>query len=296
MTDEKKQNRTKVLIISFIVLAVVLIAAGTAIILQAPHDGAEAALSLSSSLDENIRNSTVSLTDDEFEYGMNNMIPASMTDSSTLRSECKRIETYYHDNLQVSCATEILNFFGVDSLRLTLKNVGDLTQVLTPLKDSSVFKRIHILLISDTTGFEYAEYLYADNELYTVYEPHTLQIVEPSAEIVDLAEALSQKYGVSTESIQCSDSELKIDLSDLAASDVISVFDDCWQYLLLYHPGINLTLCSGDVLLASAKVVEDWNYTRYYPNNDLAPLFRLTYYYQNNFFKNSIHSACQLYL
>lgn len=296
MDSEKKKNHTKALIIALIVLAVVLAVGGIALILQQPHNGAEAALSSASVLEDDIRASTTSLTDDEFEYGIDNIIPKSTTEISVLKSECRRIEAYYSDTFQITSTTEILNFFGTDALRLTLKNVEDLSQILTPLKDSGVFKRIHILLVASDTGLEYAEYLYDNGNVYTLYEPHDLMVSEPSSEIKYLAEMLSQKYELPVETMQCADSEFKVDLGNLAASDVISVFDDCWQYLLDKQPGVYLTLCNGDILLASAKVERDQNYTRYYPDNDLAPLFRLTFYYQNNFFKNSIHSMCQLYL
>ena len=40
-----------------------------------------------------------------------------------------------------------------------------------------------------------------------------------------------------------------------------------------------------------------YEYKKYYPHNDLAPLFRLSYYYQYDFLKNSLRStAKQLYL
>lgn len=105
------------------------------------------------------------------------------------------------------------------------------------------------------------------------------------------------EYNLTPEDFKYSGGELEINVEILSNSDALSLFDYSFQYLLQNHPGINLVLRSGDILYASGLVEETYEYKKYYPHNDLAPLFRLSYYYQYDFLKNSLRStAKQLYL
>lgn len=297
MSNIKKGNLGKKLLIAFCIMAAILTTAGIIIICNRPHTGTEQVLAGNTSLQEKIYQDTDVLSDEEFIYGITNMIPSDNTDDSVITSALAALKQAYMNTVGVDCYAEYINYFGTPAAYLKLPDTIELTKVLTPLQQDTVFTKIYVLLTDSELGVVHTEYVYSDGEISEVYLPHMLTPTDASEDIKQLADSLIAEYNLTPEDFKYSGGELEINVEILSNSDALSLFDYSFQYLLQNHPGINLVLRSGDILYASGLVEETYEYKKYYPHNDLAPLFRLSYYYQYDFLKNSLRStAKQLYL
>lgn len=291
-------NRTvhKILIIVFICLAVVLTIVGILLINLSPLTGSRQTLDQQMSLVSEIRETSNYLSDDDFIFGLNNVIPQDTTDKELIDDALQKLEDELKTVISESVYVEYLSSFGNPAALVILPDTYNLAEVLTVFQKANLFTKIYIMMASTDTDIVSFEYLYSEGLLHELYQPHSLNLTEMSEKVKSMCDMIMYEYGLTAESFQYSGSELRIDVTSLSYDDALCVFDYSWQYLQHEDIALDLTVFDETILLASASTEDSSTYSKYYPSSDLAPLYRLMYYYQNNFFKNGLRVTCQRYL
>ena len=227
MSNIKKGNLGKKLLIAFCIMAAILTTAGIIIICNRPHTGTEQVLAGNTSLQEKIYQDTDVLSDEEFIYGITNMIPSDNTDDSVITSALAALKQAYMNTVGVDCYAEYINYFGTPAAYLKLPDTIELTKVLTPLQQDTVFTKIYVLLADSELGVVHTEYVYSDGEISEVYLPHMLTPTDASEDIKQLADSLIAEYNLTPEDFKYSGGELEINVEILSNSDALMPLAGC---------------------------------------------------------------------
>lgn len=295
MNQVKGKTIHKILLIAFICLAVILTVAGVILVNITPSTGSEKTIEQQNCLVSEVRN-TSSLSDDAFIFGINNIIPIDATDKSVINNAIQELRNELESALQMGVYTEYLSSMGEPAAFVVLPDTCNLTEVLTVFQHASIFTKIYIMMADINTDIVSSEFLFSEGVLHELYQSHSIETVVMPDKISSMCSILMYEYNLTAESFCYSGSELCIDVSDMSYDDALCIFDYSWQYLLQEEIVLDLELFSSEMLLASARTEKSSAYIKYYPSSDLAPLYRLTYYYQNNFLKNDLRVTCQRYL
>ena len=294
MTKEKAKKGL------FIVLGVgvaVLIIWGIIVKAQEPSKGTEQVMQSTSSLDNAVRSEqTAPLTDEQFLYGTDNIIPQcklssaeQLTLENSSRSKLMKIA-----GDQVSC--DFLNWFGEPALLVSMPNIDNLELLTSTFSSIEGVKRIIVNLQNDSRVV-FREAVYANGEIKETFSmPKAISDIG-SPDIQELRISLSEVFGLSEESIVYDGVYLQLNTAGINTTNCLDLFDITFQWLKAHGLAPTLILRNNNLLLANAnlKATEDI-YNLYNTKSELAPLFRMTYYNTCNFFKNDLQEHCKIYL
>lgn len=292
-----KAKWKKGLYIALAIAVVILIVWGIVVMTQRPSTGTQQVMASSSSLENVIRSSSAeSLSDEQFIYGVDNIIPQC---TATEQEQLEWTLDLQH-NLQEIAGDDIeckfLNWFGEAAAVVELDELSDPTLLLETLSLTPQFSRIIINMKSKDTGLVTREAIY-ENGIITEHFVN-LEALQPQdkAPIKGLQEQLLDEFGISEEAISYSGDCLVLTLNTSAPA-CLDIFDYTFRWLKQNNLNPDIIITSNGVLWAAADLKStEALYTRYDTKSELAPLFHMTFYYTCNFFKNDLQEQCQIYL
>lgn len=303
-----KAKVNKAFTIAFVVFAAVLLLAGGICLYVASRSKSEQVVNSEYDLLDTIRDSGADtpLTDDQFIAGMDRIIPKDYTEDSTYDAEAAELLNELTDLTGVPCIVNRINYFGSTACAIVIPGSANLIDVETILSQHAIFSRVYVQLADTKTGNVYSEYLYTEGRSKGIYlsSDAVVQglvaagsfVVTPDSSISGMLKQVFEEYEIKDPKVILTDTSLYMDLNTVASADVLNIFDYIYTWCRAYKKELEIVIYSGSVLYANAIVdMSDTNYSNYYPVDELAAYFRMTYYHSNNFFKNSCYDASLAY-
>lgn len=291
-----KSNIKKGLIIFLSIAAAVLIVWGIIVKLTQPSRGTEKVLSTVSSLENVVRSQTESLTEEQFVYGVQNILPQCKITDKEQTDLVYQLKKVLSPSIKDSFACEFVNWFGEPAVSMELPYYADLSLLSSTLQQFPSITHAFINIYDDSYEVvQCAEY--ADGHISGPYG-----IPEVTASLSDqrmklLAGDLNTEFGLSADSLCFDDTYTVIDVTGIQPADCIDLFDMVYQRFCNLSYNTVIVLKRGNQLEAYADMRKYAElYKAFYTESELAPLFRMTYYFTCNFFKNDLWDYSKTYL
>lgn len=306
--DEKKTKnkkaRQKAYYVIFTVLSLAILIAGGICLNSIIHSGSERVVSREESLIAAIRDTSNSaLTDDEFEVGVEKIIPKDYTTDSDYYSAVSELRSKIREEMALECEITRRNYFGTCAICLKVSGEIDITKLCEILHGELRIPRVYLQVL-DTSGVS-AEYICVGGEVVAEYNftdilgqlDESGQEHSSDAELAEVWQSLVEEYQVGESRLVVTGTDVIVDLgSQISSADIISLFDYLYVWLQSNNKDYTLVVCRGQELYAYAKVQEARElFELYYPSQELAGYFRLAFYNANNYFKNSLYDSSLLY-
>lgn len=291
-----KSSIKKGLIIFLSIAAAILIVWGIIVKLTQPSQGTEKVLSTVSSLEDAIRSQTESLTEEQFVYGVENILPQCKLTADAQEELVYQLRQALSSHIEDSFTCEFVNWFGEPAVSIQMPCQDDLADINKALQQFPELTRAFINMYDDMLEVvQCAEYANGQFE-----EPYGLPEVLTSSEdkrMKALAEGICTEFGLEINSWISDGTYMMIDVTSLQPADCIDLFDTLYQEFHAIDCNTVIVLKRGALLEAYADMHKYAElYEAFYTESELAPLFRMTYYFTCNFFKNDLWDYSKTYL
>lgn len=289
-----KKTLKKLFIVIGVVLVITLVVWAIILISSRSSTGVEKLLDEHKGLNDIILTADRPLTDEQFVYGVQSIIPnipLPITEQTRLASNLSSVLEQYTNQIP---EIEVIPYFGDPAAIVTMKAIKD-PLLLGSLLDNT-FSRIYFNFTNEQSFVE-SEYIYKNNKMEQVYLDSVNPITVEDSELNILQEQITAEYALAVDDFIFTGDTIVIDCRNLSTTDALNMFDYTYQWLVDKNRDITIVLKRSTVLWANAHVdLQDSNYRDFYPAEELAPLFRMKYYYINNFFVDALCSTCKLYI
>lgn len=296
MTADTKKKINKALIILSIVLCVGLTVGGVYLISRIATQGEEQVLTSHDQIEQDIRRETSSLTDDEFQYGYEHIMPTDTTDPQIVAQYLSSLVERIKVDLEVDLEGESGNYFGEPAAYLTIFSAVAHEDIYPILEDEVFFKKILIGVLDEDSGRLCEVYAYSKNKLEALCLLAEESDEELPVELFEMQEAVISEYALSQDCFWCDADTVYIDVGLMPFASVLNMFDYCWAYMYSSRIDKYLVVVSNGCILACADTSICEQYDKYYPNNDLAALYRVRFYIDSGFLWGRLRETGKLYI
>lgn len=297
MKAETKRYINKIFIITGCCLVVILTALGIYFISHSKKAGTEKILSNESEIQTAMRLETESLSDEEFEYGIQHIMPISSQESSTSLAALDELKNAFEDILNYTPEAQYFDSFDGTNAYFIISTEVNLDEFLPLLETNTFFNKIFILRTNKAQQIKEI-YIYTNSLMQLVFSltDNSSELIEDTPSYLEaMINSVCTEYQIDKNCFVYSNNELFIDTSNVSTSIALCIFDYCWQYCYASDIHLTLIITAGQSLLALADTSKSDFYDSYYPNNELAALFRLEYYYKSFFLFGDLRQVCQVY-
>lgn len=297
MKEATRKHLNKIFVIGGIILSTALLILGIYFISHIKETGSEEVLTNESRAQSVIYTPTESLSDNDFEYGLEHIMPTTSIDTH----KCDEVLSSISDKIEqvsgVVLDADYFCYFSDVHAYLKVFCDSELDTFLPLLTEATIFKQIY-LLNSDISGNIHDIYVYSSGDFQKLFSFDDLSsnsMITSESSLDTMINNVCEEYSLESSRFAYSGDIVYINLSGVTISEVLCIFDYCWQYCYASENSPYLAVITDDTVLAFADTSPCELYDSYYPDNELAPLFRIKFYYNSFFVLDELRKSCEIY-